>query len=288
MRHFAFIFLLFICAIGNAQQIGIYPQVTASGPNTYTASITSPKTISSYTTGERFQVKFTNANTSTATLNINAIGAISIVKNGSTALSSGDIPANSIKILVYDGTNLQIIGDGTGSAATTWGSITGTLSSQTDLQTAIDGKVADAINNGTTTIAPSQNAVFDALALKRDKASSLIYCAALSDNTTALTTGTNKGFLPIPIGGTVTAVYAYVLTAQTSGSVLTVDINEAGTSILGTKITLDNNETDNTTAATAATITDTSIANHARITFDIDQVGTSPAGLVGCIVLTPQ
>lgn len=30
----------------------------------------------------------------------------------------------------------------------------------------LDAKVADAINNGTTTIAPSQNAVFDALALK--------------------------------------------------------------------------------------------------------------------------
>jgi len=35
-------------------------------------------------------------------------------------------------------------------------------------QTAINAKVADAINNGTTTIAPSQNAVFDALALKQD------------------------------------------------------------------------------------------------------------------------
>ena len=34
--------------------------------------------------------------------------------------------------------------------------------------TAINAKVADGINNGTTTIAPSQNAVFDALALKQD------------------------------------------------------------------------------------------------------------------------
>lgn len=37
-------------------------------------------------------------------------------------------------------------------------------------QTAIDAKVADAINNGTTTIAPSQNAVFDALSLKANSA----------------------------------------------------------------------------------------------------------------------
>lgn len=38
-------------------------------------------------------------------------------------------------------------------------------------QTAIDAKVADAINDGTTTVAPSQNAVFDALALKAPLAS---------------------------------------------------------------------------------------------------------------------
>ncbi len=37
------------------------------------------------------------------------------------------------------------------------------------VQVIADAKVADAINNGTTTIAPSQNAVFDALALKLDK-----------------------------------------------------------------------------------------------------------------------
>jgi len=50
-----------------------------------------------------------------------------------------------------------------------WGDITGTLSNQTDLHTAIDAKVADAINDGTTTVAPSQNAVYDADLLKIDK-----------------------------------------------------------------------------------------------------------------------
>lgn len=52
-----------------------------------------------------------------------------------------------------------------------WGTITGTLSSQSDLQSALDGKLddsqlEDAINNGETTKAPTENAVFDALALK--------------------------------------------------------------------------------------------------------------------------
>lgn len=40
------------------------------------------------------------------------------------------------------------------------------IPSQKSVKTYADAKVADAINNGTTTIAPSQNAVFDALALK--------------------------------------------------------------------------------------------------------------------------
>ena len=37
-----------------------------------------------------------------------------------------------------------------------------------------DAKVADAINDGTTTIAPSQNAVFDALVLKADKSNTTL------------------------------------------------------------------------------------------------------------------
>lgn len=38
-----------------------------------------------------------------------------------------------------------------------------------ELKTSIDGKVVDAINDGVTSTAPSQNAVFDALALKQNK-----------------------------------------------------------------------------------------------------------------------
>jgi hypothetical protein len=50
-------------------------------------------------------------------------------------------------------------------------------------QTAIDAKVADAINDGTTTIAPSQNAVFDALALKQPLDSDLTTIAGLTATT---------------------------------------------------------------------------------------------------------
>ena len=47
-------------------------------------------------------------------------------------------------------------------------------------QTAIDAKVADTIANGVTTVAPSQNAVFDALALKQPLDADLTALAGLT------------------------------------------------------------------------------------------------------------
>jgi hypothetical protein len=110
------------------------------------------------------------------------------------------------------------------------------------------------------------------------------YGVACSDLTTALTTGTTKAYFRVPKAFTVTAVRASVLTAQSSGSILTIDINENGSSILSTKLTIDNSEKTSTTAATAAVISDTSLADDAEITIDIDQVGTAPVGLIIWII----
>ena len=100
---------------------------------------------------------------------------------------------------------------------------------------------------------------------------------ACSDETTALTTGAAKATFRMPEAATITGVKASVTTAPV-GSVLTVDINESGATILSTKLTIDAGEKTSTTAATAAVISDTSIANDAEITIDIDAVGSSTAG----------
>jgi hypothetical protein len=76
---------------------------------------------------------------------------------------------------------------------------------------------------------------------------------------------------------TITAVRASLSTAQASGSIFTVDINEGGTTILSTKLTIDNTEKTSTTAATAAVISDTALADDAEITIDIDQIGNGTA-----------
>ena len=75
----------------------------------------------------------------------------------------------------------------------------------------------------------------------------------------------------------VSAVRASLSTAQTSGSIFTVDINEGGTTILSTKLTIDNTEKTSATAATPAVISDTVLADDAEITIDIDQVGDGTA-----------
>lgn len=103
---------------------------------------------------------------------------------------------------------------------------------------------------------------------------------AASDETTALTTGMGKTAFRMPFAMTVTEVRASVNTAPT-GSTLIVDINEgagAGTTILSTKITIDASEFTSEDAATPPVISDTALADDARITIDIDQVGATIAG----------
>jgi hypothetical protein len=100
---------------------------------------------------------------------------------------------------------------------------------------------------------------------------------AASDETTALTTGTAKITFRMPRAVTLTAVRASLTTAQASGNIFTVDINEAGTSILSTKLTIDNTEKTSTTAATPPVISDTALADDAEMTIDIDQIGNGTA-----------
>jgi hypothetical protein len=103
------------------------------------------------------------------------------------------------------------------------------------------------------------------------------FVIAASDESTNLTTGTNKVYFRMPYAATLLAVRASVNTAPT-GSTIIVDINEAGSTILSTKLSIDASETTSTTAATAAVISDSALADDAEITIDIDQIGSTVAG----------
>ena len=100
---------------------------------------------------------------------------------------------------------------------------------------------------------------------------------AVGDEVTPIVIGTGAVTFRTPYAFTLTDVRASLTTAQASGSILTVDINEGGTTVLSTKITLDNTEKTSTTAATAPVISDSALADDAEITVDIDQVGDGTA-----------
>jgi hypothetical protein len=100
---------------------------------------------------------------------------------------------------------------------------------------------------------------------------------ACSDETTAITTGTAKATFRMPFAFTLTEVRASVTTAPT-GSTIIIDINEGGSTILSTKLSIDASEKTSTTAASAAVISDASLADDAEITIDFDQVGSTIAG----------
>jgi hypothetical protein len=83
---------------------------TASGTDTYAVT----GGITAYAAGFGILALFTNANTGAATLNVNTLGAKAIKKNGTVALAAGDISAGQILLLIYDGTNFQVVGGGGG------------------------------------------------------------------------------------------------------------------------------------------------------------------------------
>ncbi|MDP9076279.1 MAG: hypothetical protein M3O71_02550 [Bacteroidota bacterium] len=93
-------------------QSGAKLSATTSGTNTYTAIIT--PAITAYLNTQSFLITFPNANTGTATLNLNSIGAKPIVKNSTVALSANDIVAGGCYLVAYDGTNFQIVGNQSG------------------------------------------------------------------------------------------------------------------------------------------------------------------------------
>ena len=107
-----------------------------------------------------------------------------------------------------------------------------------------------------------------------NKQSFVIPC---SNNDTDLATGTGIVEFQMPYGFTLTGVRATVTTAPT-GSTLDVDINQNGSTILSTGITIDAGEKTSETAATPPVISVASLSDNDVMTIDLDQIGSTVAG----------
>jgi hypothetical protein len=87
-------------------QGGISSLLGVSGIDTITGS-GSPQ-VTTYATGQMFWFVASGTNTGAATLNIDSLGAKSITR-GTAALAAGDIISGSVALVVYDGTQFQLL-----------------------------------------------------------------------------------------------------------------------------------------------------------------------------------
>ena len=122
--------------------------------------------------------------------------------------------------------------------------------------------------------------------------STIWWAAAIGDEVTPISTGTAKLGFVIPFACDVLEVAASLNVAQASGSIVTLDVNVSGSSILSTKITLDNTETTTNTAAAAPAVAGGSYAYaaFAPVTIDVDQCdgATAAAGAKVYLKLRPS
>lgn len=87
---------------------GINSQLSSvAGTNSITATAT--PTLTAYATGAIYSFIAANTNSGAATLSIDGLTATSITKNGSVALSAGDIQSGKMMLVEYDGTTFQLV-----------------------------------------------------------------------------------------------------------------------------------------------------------------------------------
>ena len=85
----------------------LYADYAADTGSADTYTIAPSPAIGGYATGQRFRFKAANTNTGASTLNVNSQGAKTIKKDRTDDLEAGDITADDIVTVQYDGTNFQ-------------------------------------------------------------------------------------------------------------------------------------------------------------------------------------
>ena len=88
-------------------QAGTEKLLAVTGNNTIIGSAT--PALTAYTAGNAFTFVVAGSNTTAVTLNIDGLGAKAITRDGTTALVSGDIVTGEVVLVVYDGTQFQVL-----------------------------------------------------------------------------------------------------------------------------------------------------------------------------------
>ncbi len=109
--------------------------ITVAGTNALTALAT--PTLAGYATGAQYSFIVQNTNTAAVTIDIDTLGVKSITKFGTTPLAAGNLIANAIALIEYDGTRFQLLNTSTNEITVSYIKETTTVSA-----TAATGTVA--------------------------------------------------------------------------------------------------------------------------------------------------
>lgn len=223
---------------------------------------------------QRIEDRVLETSTTTGTGNFTLAGAVPGFRTFDSAVSTSDTMPYYIEAIDGGGvpTGDYEVGIGTYSGSN--------ILARTSILASSNSNTAVNFSAGTKRVGlgiPAPNSSATRALWRSALRSVVVIPIAVSDETTALTTGTAKVTFRMPFAMTLTDVRSSVTTAPT-GSTLVVDINEAGSTILSTKLSIDASEKTSVTAASAAVISDANLADDAEITIDIDQIGSTIAG----------
>jgi hypothetical protein len=291
MRKFFFFLLIPFWSL--AQVDTNLKTLTASGTDSYTVTEASP---SSYTDKERWLIRFTNAcvTCSSATLNRAGLGAKSIKDFQGNALGSGSITANSVWLLTYNSSlgYYQVIGDGGsgGGGGGTWGSITGTLSNQTDLQNALNAKVSTTLTSGHIYVGNASNVATD-VALSGDATLSSAGAITVTKINGTSLAGLATGILKNTTGTGVPSIavantdYLSVASPAYTGTLTTGTLGYSDTGILGALQSSTNSYNQliiqNTSSGASASTNLNVSNNNATSTTNFGEFGINSSGFTG-------
>jgi hypothetical protein len=127
--------------LSQVQSTAVKLLASVSGADTITA-VGSPN-VAAYVAGQMFYFVAAAANTGAVTINIDSLGAKSITRDGTTALAAGDIQSGEVCVIVYDGTQFQLVNGASQSAAIVTNSLTVNGTSSLDGAVTINDSGAD-------------------------------------------------------------------------------------------------------------------------------------------------
>lgn len=190
-----------------------------------------------------------------------------------TELPAATLPiATGVKFeAVQGGINVQVDADdmpGSGAAGVT--SVSGTTNRITSTGGATPVIDIDPAYDAAIT-AEIAAAIATAIATNR------VLEVAFSDKVTPITAGTDKENFGAPYTTTILEIWVFLGTVQASGTTFTVDVNVNGSTMLSTKITVDNGEQTSLTAAVPCVISNGAWTKGDKVSIDVDQVGNGTA-----------